>query len=264
MACQCNKYSTCMIFEKDMSAFIDTCIIMNIIKTVINMVEEADPLKYNVFELFCGLFKRYLKKMRLCPLNHKLITSKRLYDNEMDLDDDGCSLYDNKKFKKICESNINSKKIIKNLLEDYIFYKKQLVKKDEIDSFRTYLKKIYHRQKELSNNDLSLILLALKNKNPNGGVIITDDMKLLDCINLIKLYDNHGYDSSHILGVSSLYYLGNIYFCCELDVSGYKKYFETRNEFINIISNSQQKQNVQYRKQIDSYYRIISRPDKVW
>ena len=270
MPAACKKNISCISLEKNMSVIIDTCIIMNIIRAVLNMLEDIEYEQHEEFERFCNLFKEYLKKMRLCPINQTIITTKRLYENEIDLTNVESSLYKIKKFKKIIKTNINGERIINDLLESYIFYKKKYsINKSDIDDLRKYIKQFYHRQKELSDNDLSLILLAMKQKNVRGNMILTDDIKLIDCIDLIRMYGKYKYrrteyDVTALFGLTSLYFLGNIYFCCELHPIQYMNLIDVRELYVKSIEDSNPFPNKNYRYQLDNAIRIISRPDKEW
>lgn len=268
MSVSCKRV-TCVSYQKDMSVVVDTCVIWNVIGSVINFMEENGYPEDVKFEIFCGILKRYLKKMRLCPMNQKLFTTVNIYDNEMDLSNPACSLREVSGLKNMCDDDNIRYNIIKELLESYISINKRHIKKTEIQDFRMYIKNHYERQKEISDNDISLVILAMKLQNENGELVLTDDIKVIEMVNIVRSrrryrYNNGNLDTTLLYGLTSLYYFGNLYFCCELYRSYYIQLFKIRGEHINDVINSVEIPNPAYKGDIDNASRILARIDKLW
>jgi hypothetical protein len=269
MDIKCKKNTACISYEKDMTVIVDTCIIGNIIKAIINIMEEYGYEEVNKFDIFCGLLKIYLTKMRLCPLNHTLYTTTNIYNDEMDLNNSSCVFYNIDGLKDICGNEHTNYVLIKQLLESNITYKKYSISDDKIKNFRIYIKNKYHRHKELSDNDISLIIISLELINEKGKMVLTDDIKIIDVIDIFRAnkrykFNKKTFDSSNIHRSTSLSYLGNIYFCCELFRNLYENLFKIRETYIRHIYSNNPHPNITYEKEVEYAYRIISRPDKPW
>ncbi len=239
MSVQCKKFTTCISKVNNHILVVDTCVVENIIVSIMEMYKDKGLVMEEIFERMFSIFSDYLEKMSLCPLNNRLITSKRVFNKEMNPINESSALYKKDIINEVCLSKSNGFQIMRGVLNSNIFYSNYGISESEIKELRNIIKNMKGFYGYPSNNDLSLILLCLKLGKKYGSFLLTDDSTLIESIDLlkqvprIKINDNI-YLTNKIIDLSTLSYLSDIYICCEL----YHEQFWTLYNFIDDFNKS--------------------------
>ena len=266
MSARCDKNQPCL--ERNKIVVIDTCVLTHVTSSILSLLNNGIFSPTDYLEGFYTFFEDYLMKMKLCPSNRILITSKKVYEDEIDPIRSNSALFKCKGFDLLGEIDSNAYQRIRRILLDNISYGRYNVPSDEISQMRRYLRdsnQIYNRS---SDNDLSLLVLCIKLGQKLGGILLTDDINLIRCSDAIKenreiLINSSRLDTTRMISTTSLLYMSEIYSCCIFGSAQFYSLYDIFFDYSKQIENNSPNSYSLYNQQLNEIaLRVMSDVNK--
>ena len=267
MAALCKKNISCTNVDVDKIVIIDTCVIMNIMSSIIYNLKMKGFYGGDKFKRFMTFLNHILTILNYCPYGERIITTNFMYQGEINIFNTESTMRNFDELIDVCGGDVSNMELVGNLLNDKIVYRKDGITMNKIKELRKYVRKTAKLYKFPSNNDFSLILLGLIRTQDRKGIILTDDDILSEALDAVT--DNRNinlgsnvFDTTNLIRMSSLTYLTNSYRCCKLYQQEFSSLIEYLKNYVHDLKERTSYSLVLKEKDIERAYERVYDPEK--
>jgi len=217
----CTRRKKC--FNKKV-VVIDANFLFNIIELLVKQARESHPLPQEQYDTFLLDLELFLDKIRMCCYDGRFHVSRRVFEGEIDPTNETSSLYTKSlALREICRLNRQNYSGVLNAFQSRFHITP--VKDSDIRC----IKNMIRNPDSVGDNDLSLVVVALKkSRGQSEAWILTDDESfdsaILDVVSggVVKLSFTT-VNTTKIAPSGCLAYLTELHDCCEMETSDFDK-----------------------------------------